>query len=111
LAQKINPLAGGESPITIAQRVIDKVDAQRIAEGINAGFSASITGFQHGGISGGGTAMVGEAGPELVSLPTGAVVQPLTNNYEYNITENYARPDHPQSLDLSLQALAMYARQ
>lgn len=64
--------------------------------------------YAGGNILEGGLAMVGERGPEIVSLPAGATVSPISNTY--NITENYARPDSPQSLNLTLQALAMYAR-
>lgn len=38
---------------------------------------SAVPHMQHGGFSSGGMALVGEAGPELVTLPSGARVQPL----------------------------------
>lgn len=66
--------------------VVDKlssgVGAVASAGGKVAGFigsvGGSIPGFGLGGVSPGGAALVGEYGPELVSLPAGARVTPLS---------------------------------
>jgi len=91
------PLVGGKfaSIANFAGAALDKVKG--------------MTYFQYGGISSGGQAIVGERGQELVSLPPGAMVQPIQNN-TFNVTENYARPEEPQSMDYTMQALAMFAR-
>jgi hypothetical protein len=65
----------------IAKRFRDLVDFfKRLPGGVLGkvgGLLGKITPFQHGGVSRGGTALVGEAGPELVTLPGGTRVTPL----------------------------------
>lgn len=56
-----------------------------------------------------GTALVGERGPELVNLPAGATVSPVSNEVSFNVTANYSNPQEPQSIALDLEALAMQA--
>lgn len=63
-------------------------------EGSGGGFGGGGGGsFQHGGITSGGTALVGERGPELVNLPSGSQVTPnnqmsTTNNNTVNLNVN-----------------------
>lgn len=52
--------------------------------------------------------MVGERGPEIVALPTGASVTPTSNRTtNYNVSASYSRPQDPQSLRQDLEALKM----
>ena len=52
------------------------VDAQIAKRAANVAMFEDVREFAHGGISHGGTALVGERGPELVSLPSGSRVHP-----------------------------------
>ena len=45
--------------------------------------------YQHGGITGGGTVLVGEAGPELLNLPSGTRVTPLTGGLAPVVIHNH----------------------
>ena len=68
----------------------------------------NIPGLAHGGaVTRGGAAIVGERGPEMVSLPAGAVVSPISRSTSFNVTANYSRPQEPQSIRHDLEALAM----
>lgn len=63
--------------------------------------------FGHGGTQQrSGLAIVGERGPELVNLPAGATVSPISNVTNNNITANYTNPQEPQSIRLDLEAIA-----
>ena len=63
--------------------------------------------FGHGGTQQrSGLAIVGERGPELVNLPAGATVSPVSNVTNNNITANYTNPQEPQSIRLDLEAIA-----
>lgn len=63
--------------------------------------------FGHGGTQQrSGLAIVGERGPELVNLPAGASVSPISNVTNNNITANYTNPQEPQSIRLDLEAIA-----
>ena len=68
-----------------------------------------IPNFAHGGTQRrSGLALVGERGPELVNLPAGAQVAPISptvNNF--NITANYTNPQDPQTIRLDLEAIAL----
>lgn len=94
-----------------------------------------VQGFARGGVSRGGMALVGEEGPELVMLPSGAMVVPtgvtgqllgalsglrsgrggwaspsaLGAGTTYNVTANYTQHQTPQSIRLDLQEIAMRA--
>lgn len=54
--------------------------------------------------------LVGERGPEVLSLPPGAMVRPNTYNTSYNITANYSNPQQPQSLAMDLEYIRMRSR-
>ena len=68
-----------------------------------------IPNFAHGGTQRrSGLALVGERGPELVNLPAGAQVAPVsptTNNF--NVTANYTNPQDPATIRLDLEAIAL----
>ncbi len=69
-----------------------------------------IRGFAHGGVQRApGTAIVGERGPELVSLPAGAQVSPTgaSRSNTFNVTANYTRQQDPGSIRLDLEAIMM----
>jgi hypothetical protein len=70
--------------IDIEVRVRQIGDAPAAALPSSGGFAE----FQSGGVSGGGMALVGERGPELVSLPRGSQVHNnnTTNQFTMNIT-------------------------
>ncbi len=57
-----------------------------------------------------GPAIVGERGPELVHLPAGAQVTPISRDSTINVTANYTNPQEPQGIRLDLEALAMMTR-
>ena len=82
-------------------------------ETLTPGFNIpGIRGFAHGGITQrAGAAIVGERGPELVSLPANSQISPassVTNNF--NVTATYTNPEDPNSILLDLDALAMTTR-
>jgi peptidoglycan hydrolase CwlO-like protein len=54
--------------------------------------------------------LVGERGPEVVSLPAGSMVHPNTYNTSYNITANYTNPQQPQGIALDLEYIRMRSR-
>ena len=68
--------------------------------------------FGMGGIqSVGGPAIVGDRGPEVVSMPAGAQVTPVVNNStSFNVQANYTNRQEPQGVRLDLEALAMMTR-
>lgn len=68
-----------------------------------------IPSYQHGGISPGGLSVVGERGPELLSLPSGAAVSPINNTTNFNVEATYTNPQDPASIALDLEALTLAA--
>ena len=70
-----------------------------------------IRGFAHGGTAAtAGPAIVGERGPEMVHLPAGAQVTPISRSTSFNVTANYTNPQEPQGIRLDLEAVAMMTR-
>ncbi len=70
----------------------------------------AIPGFAEGGTTlTGGMATVGERGPEIVSLPPGATVIPVSRSTTYNVDAHYTSPQNPSSIRLDLETLAMMA--
>ena len=70
-----------------------------------------IRGFAHGGTAAtAGPAIVGERGPEMVHLPAGAQVTPISRSTSFNVTANYTNPQEPQGIRLDLEAAAMMTR-
>lgn len=70
----------------------------------------SVPVFGHGGTQGrAGPAIVGDRGPELVSLPAGAQVTPISRTSVTNVTANYTNPQDPATIRLDLEALNMMA--
>lgn len=70
-----------------------------------------IRGFAHGGTAAtSGPAIVGERGPEMVHLPAGAQVTPISRSTSFNVTANYTNPQEPQGIRLDLEAVAMMTR-
>ncbi len=69
----------------------------------------NIPTFAGGGVSRGGPGLVGERGPEVVSLPPGAVVAPVSRSSTFNVTANYSRNQDPQTLRSDLEAMTMAA--
>lgn len=54
-----------------------------------------------------GVAMVGERGPELVTLPAGAQVTPISRINEVNVQATYTNPQDPQSIRNDMEFLIM----
>ncbi len=70
-----------------------------------------IRGFAHGGTAGrSGPALVGERGPELVHLPAGAQVAPVSRSTTFNVSAVYPQRQDPASIRLDLEAMAMQTR-
>lgn len=66
--------------------------------------------FAHGGTMGRtGAAIVGERGPEVVRLPAGAQVTPISRNNTFNVEANYTERQEESSIRLDLEALIMRA--
>lgn len=64
--------------------------------------------FGHGGTMGrSGPAIVGERGPEMVSLPAGAQVTPIASSNEINVTAHYANPQEPNSIRSDMEFVMM----
>ncbi len=64
--------------------------------------------FAHGGtMRRSGAALVGERGPEIVSLPTGAQISPVSRSNTFNVTANYTNPQEPTSIRADLEFIAM----
>ncbi len=67
-----------------------------------------IPSFAHGGTMGrGGMALVGERGPEVVSLPAGAQITPVNRTTEINVSASYTNPQEPQSIRADMEFIAM----
>ncbi len=77
--------------------------------GFFGGLPGSLPGFAHGGVSRGGLATVGERGPEVVNLPAGATVTPVSRSTSFNVEAHYTTPQNPASIRLDLETLAMMA--
>ncbi len=69
----------------------------------------NIPAFAGGGVSRGGPGLVGERGPEVVSMPPGAVVSPVSRSSTFNVTAHYSRQQDPQTLRSDLEAMTMAA--
>lgn len=66
--------------------------------------------FATGGIQGrSGAAVVGERGPEVVRLPVGAQVTPISRNNTFNVNASYQDRQEPGDIKLTLEALTMLA--
>lgn len=66
--------------------------------------------FGTGGIAGStGAAIVGERGPEVVRLPAGAQVTPISRTNTFNVEANYTERQEPANIRLDLEALIMRA--
>lgn len=66
--------------------------------------------FGTGGVAGRtGAAIVGERGPEVVRLPAGASVTPISRNNTFNVTANYSDRQEPGNIKLDLESLIMRA--
>lgn len=95
LAFRLNPLLAGIS--FVASRF-----------GVNA--TPQLPMLAHGGsVMQAGAAIVGERGPEVVSLPAGAVVSPTSRSTNISVNASYTSPQTPQSLRLDLEAITMMA--
>lgn len=71
----------------------------------------SLPSFGHGGTQvSTGPALVGERGPEIVTLPAGAQVAPTSTTNNFNVQAQYTNPQDPQTIRLDLEALAMATR-
>lgn len=92
---RVWPWVSGLHPVTGLIRSLQELD-QHMAFG-------GLVGAAHG-------VLVGERGPEVVSLPAGAMVHPNTYNTSYNITANYSNPQQPQSIALDLEYVRMRTR-
>ena len=91
-----------------------KINSSKVgnALGFNIGQIGSIPALASGGILSSGSALVGESGPEILTMDQGrAVVQPLTtNNYNTTTTNNYGVSRQPIQLvlDGKVAAQALY---
>jgi TP901 family phage tail tape measure protein len=66
--------------------------------------------FAHGGTQQRtGPAVVGERGPELVTLPAGAQVTPISRSTTFNVAATYTQSQDPASIRLDLEAINMMA--
>jgi hypothetical protein len=64
--------------------------------------------FANGGTMGrSGPAIVGGRGPEMVSLPTGAQVTPITRSNEINVNAHYSTPQEPGSIRNDMEFIMM----
>lgn len=81
---------------------------QGLGEQVRAG--VDVPNFQEGGtMRQAGHAIVGERGPEILSLPAGAVVTPVSNNNTFNVTAHYTNPQEPQDLRHDLEVITLMA--
>lgn len=70
----------------------------------------NVPGFAEGGTQQrSGPAVVGERGPELVNLPAGAQVTPISRQTNFNVSAVYTNPQAPSSIRLDLEAIAFMA--
>lgn len=64
--------------------------------------------FAHGGqMLRGGRALVGERGPEVVTLPAGAQVTPISRINEINVQAQYTNPQEPNSIRNDMEFILM----
>ncbi len=54
-----------------------------------------------------GRALVGEAGPEIVTLPPGAGVTPISQINEINVQATYTNPQEPNSIRMDMEFILM----
>ncbi len=72
------------------------------------GLGALVPSFGHGGTQARtGAAIVGERGPELVTLPAGAQVTPISRSTTVNVDATYTNPQDPATIRLDLEAINM----
>lgn len=99
--------------ITIINRLIDVLTVVNPLLGALSLFGVRIPDipqFAHGGTAGRtGAAIVGERGPELVRLPAGAQVTPISRSNTFNVNANYSDRQEPGNIRLDLEALIMQA--
>jgi TP901 family phage tail tape measure protein len=76
--------------------------------GVLSAEDVQIPTFGHGGtMRRTGSALVGERGPEIVTLPAGAQVSPVSRNNTFNVTAQYTNPQEPNSIRADLEFIAM----
>ncbi|KKN78139.1 hypothetical protein LCGC14_0353660 [marine sediment metagenome] len=99
--------------ITIINRLIDVLTIVNPLLGVLSLVGISIPDipqFAQGGTMGRtGAAIVGERGPEVVRLPAGAQVTPISRNNTFNVTANYADRQAEGSIKLDLESMIMRA--
>ena len=67
-----------------------------------------IPSFANGGTMGRtGSALVGERGPELVTLPAGSTVTPISRINEINVQATYTNPQEPNSIKDDMEFILM----
>ncbi len=102
--------AGVLRVIEVITRLLSVLSPVGALLGIIPGLSGIIPAFAHGGVQGRtGPAIVGERGPELVSLPAGSQVTPISRSSITNVTANYTNPQDPATIRLDLESLNMLA--
>ncbi len=75
-----------------------------------AGISSTLQMWRGGLVKAAQGVLVGERGPEVLSLPAGSMVHPNTYNTSYNITANYSNPQQPQGIAMDLEYIRMRSR-
>ena len=119
---------GGEALSTIAGATMFGAAVGSVVPGVGTGFGAAVgaiggtviagtrlAGLAEGGITtSGGSVMVGERGPEILTLPRGAEVRPLDkvggDTYNINVSVTGRAADDPKALAKELDAIARRAR-
>ncbi len=104
----IDALKANLNDITGTLRTIARIGLALVAP-ITLIPGLDLPGFAHGGTSAGGLATVGERGPEVVNLPPGATVTPVSRTTSFNVEAHYTNPQSPASIRLDLETLAMMA--
>lgn len=99
--------------ITIINKLIDVLTIMNPLLGVLSLVGISIPDipqFAQGGTMGRtGAAIVGERGPEVVRLPAGATVTPISRSNTFNVTANYSDRQAEGSIKLDLESLIMRA--
>ncbi len=99
--------------ITIINKLIDLLTIVNPLLGVLSLVGISIPDipqFAQGGTMGRtGAAIVGERGPEVVRLPAGSQVTPISRNNTFNVNANYTDRQEEGSIKLDLEALIMRA--
>lgn len=92
LAANLNPIVAGLNLL----EAVTPIDIPLLAHG--------------GDVTRGGMAVVGERGPEVVSLPAGASVTPnVSNTTNFNVAANYPNRQDPATITQDLQTMRMMA--